>query len=195
MKYNNETPKFILDEYVKHNDERWSQLNDLILSVITDGVKYLFLVNAGGAVAILTFIGTSPDVRGLGWPWVALAFLLVGLIFVGVLHFARYHVIGYLLNNWTHDVVKFYEGKTEYDDLVNADGKRIKKTEWILIFAYLSFLFFILAGACGFIGYKDFIKKEEKVANKQIRQNVISDQKNHIPRPAPVAPTPQPPKK
>ena len=193
MKYNIDTPKIILDEYVKHNDERWSQLNDLIISVINDGVKYLFLVNAGGSVAILTFIGTSTDVRGLEWPWTVLFFLFLGLIFVGVLHFARYHVIGYLLNKWSRDVVKFYQGYTEHETLFNSDAKRVKKTEWILVFAYLSFFSFICAGIFGFIGYKDFIKKEEKMVIEQVK-NITPDQKNHIPRPAPVAPPPQPPK-
>ena len=194
MKYDSKTPTLILDQYVKHNDERWGQLNDLIMSVINDGVKYLFLVNAGGSVAILTFIGTSADVRGLEWPWTVLFFLFLGLLFVGVLHFARYHVISYLLNKWSDDLVVFYQGNTEHHTLNDSDVRRVKKTEWILVFAYLSFLSFICAGIFGFIGYKDFIRKEVKMVIEPKKRIVIPDQKNHVPRPAPIAPPPQPPK-
>jgi hypothetical protein len=195
MKYNNQTPQPILNEYIKRNDERWEQLNSLILSVISDGVKYLFLVNAGGCIAMLTFLGTSSELRDEEWTWNVLYILFVGVVFVGVLHFSRYHVLTYLQDKWNHDVVKFYEGITDYDALSSNDDKRVNKTQWILVFAYLAFACFIFAGYVGFDGYKKLVKKDEaKMEQAQKNKTVIDEQKNHVPRPAPVAPPPQPPK-
>jgi hypothetical protein len=44
---------------ITHIEERWEQLSGQLQNVITEGMKYLFLTNAGGSVAMLTFISTA----------------------------------------------------------------------------------------------------------------------------------------
>lgn len=196
MKYNTDTPEHIIDKYVQSNNERWEQLNDLILSVITDGVKYLFVINAGGCIAMLAFLGTSEELRKQEWTWNVLFVLFTGIVFVGILNFARYHVISFLLERWSLDVIEFYEGKTDFDELSNKDDERVKKTSWILLLAYAAFICFLVAGALGFRGVTEF--REVEKANKGDLMNYTKcsdyDRKNHVPRPAPVAPPVQPPK-
>jgi hypothetical protein len=36
---------------------RWKQLGELELDTANEGAKYLFLINSGGAVAVLSFLG------------------------------------------------------------------------------------------------------------------------------------------
>ncbi len=79
MKYNSGTPKVILEKYVARIDRRWNQLNNLLLTVVTDGIKYLFYINAGGCIAIITFIGTAEAVRQRDWPWYVLGLFFIGL--------------------------------------------------------------------------------------------------------------------
>ena len=110
MKFNTETPTATLDKYIDHVDSRWSQLNELILTVVTDGIKFLFYINAGGCVAMITLIGTADSVRQLNWPWYVLGSFFIGLLFVGFLNIARYHSIDLILKGWQNDVGKFYEG-------------------------------------------------------------------------------------
>lgn len=193
MKYNDQTPDYLLKEYVKRCDERWEQLNSLLLSVITDGVKYLFVVNAGGCIAMLTFLGTSEDLRKQEWTWSVLFILFLGIVFVGFLNFARYHVIDYLQKKWNLDVVEFYEGKTDYDELSNKDDLRVNKTHWVLLFAYCAFICFLSAGYLGYIGVSKY-KESLSYPKNGGRMNIKDEQKGHVPRPAPVAPPVQPPK-
>lgn len=195
MKYNSETPPHILDEYIKRVDSRWGQLNDLLLSIVTDGIKYLFYVNAGGCVAVIAFIGTSDSIRQLNWPWYVLCLFFIGVLFVGLLNLSRYHVVDSLLVNWQKDVGTFYNGNLDFDVMSNRDNKRVEKSRWILLFAYASFICFISGGAVGFINYKVLIKGQPEMIERMIpAQKPATEQKNHVPKQAPVPPVPQPPK-
>lgn len=196
MKFNTDTPIANLDKYVNHIDSRWAQLSDLSLTVITDGIKFLFYINAGGCVAMITLIGTADSVRQLNWPWYVLGSFFTGLVFVGILNFARYHSIEYILKGWQKDVKTFYEGDLDFVEMCSKDNTRVKKTTWIPIFAYFAFGFFIAGGLVGFYNYHQLIKEQPKMAEKLStdRLEVSGDQKNHVPMKSPVPPTPQPPK-
>lgn len=194
MKYDSETPQHILTEYINHVDSRWHQLNDLLLEIVSDGIKYLFYVNAGGCVAVITFIGTSDSVRQLDWPWNVLCLFFVGLVFVGLLNFSRYHVVDKLLFDWQKDVDVFYKGKLDFDEMGKRDDKRVGKSRWILLFAYVSFGCFLAGGIVGFVNYKVLIKGEPAMIEKVQAAESDELQKNHVPRQAPVPPVPQPPK-
>lgn len=196
MKFNTETPTATLDKYIDHVDSRWSQLNELILTVVTDGIKFLFYINAGGCVAMITLIGTADSVRQLNWPWYVLGSFFLGLLFVGFLNIARYHSIDLILKGWQNDVGKFYEGNLDFVDMCNEDNIRVKKSEWILYLAYIAFACFIAGGGVGFYNYHQLIKEQPTMAEKKPTTllEVSGDQKNHVPMKSPVPPTPQPPK-
>lgn len=196
MKFNTETPTATLDKYIDHVDSRWSQLNELILTVVTDGIKFLFYINAGGCVAMITLIGTADSVRQLNWPWYVLGSFFIGLLFVGFLNIARYHSIDLILKGWQNDVGEFYEGNLDFVDMCNEDNIRVKKSEWILYLAYIAFACFIAGGGVGFYNYHQLIKEQPTMAEKKPTTllEVSGDQKNHVPMKSPVPPTPQPPK-
>ncbi len=194
MKYNTDTPPEILNEYISRIDARWKQLNDLLLSTVTDGIKYLFYVNAGGCVAVVTFIGTAESVRQQNWPWYVLGLFFIGLLFVGFLNIARYHVIDSILKGWQKDVSIFYEGNLDYLVLSNEDDSRVAKSNWILCFAYLAFACFIAGGGVGFFNYHQLIKGEPKMTTSKISVTQTPDRKNHVPSKVPMPPSPQPPK-
>lgn len=215
MKYNSKTPKDLIEKYVTHIDSRWGQLSDLLLTVVTDGIKYLFYINAGGCVAMITFIGTADSVRQQNWPWVVLGLFFTGLVFVGFLNIARFLTIDSLFKGWQKDVDTFYQGNLDFTDMCNSDDSRVKKTEWILYLAYVAFACFIAGGVVGFYNYQQLVTKnpqEVKKVNlkievkekpkmeintksiKPISSSSDDLQKNHIPMKSPVPPTPQPPK-
>lgn len=194
MRYNTDTPPELLEKYVSKINSRWGQLNELMLSIVTDGIKYLFYVNAGGCVAMLTFIGTADTARHLQWPWTVLGIFFVGLFFVGVLNLARYHVLDYLLKGWNTDVSTFYSGDLEYSDLHSRDDVRVEKTSWILVFAYLAFLAFVAAGIYGFFSLQGFIKTESVQTNVTEKMKMPDPNTKHVPKMPPNPPPPQPPK-
>lgn len=198
MKFNTETPATTLDKYVNHVDSRLGQLSDLLLTVVTDGIKFLFYINAGGCVALITLIGTADSVRQLNWPWYVLGSFFTGLLFVGFLNFARYHSIDTILRGWQNDVGTFYEGNLDFIEMCNEDNLRVKKTRWILFLAYVAFACFIAGGAVGFYNYHQLIREHPKMADTilSVQHNPASDdlKKGHVPMKSPVPPTPQPPK-
>lgn len=77
------------EEYLKwkqqrgHIDQRWGQLYELEKEWGKEVIKYLMLVNAGGAVATLSFIGTSDAVRAAVTPKIALLLFFLGLLCSG----------------------------------------------------------------------------------------------------------------
>lgn len=192
MLYNTNTSQKKLDEYIDHIDKRWNQLNELNLSLINEGIKFLFYINAGGCVAVLTFIGTAEIALTAGWPWTILMLFFAGLVFVGLLNFARYHAVDWIQNTYSRDTGEFYKGNLDFDDLEIKDSDRVNKVKWIPIFAYCAFFCFIAGGIIGFLNYQEFIKKENTV--KINSSPLISDQKNHVPLMPKLPPQPQPPK-
>lgn len=196
MKYNDQTPPALLNEYINRVEARWKQLNDLLLNIVTDGIKYLFYVNAGGCVAMITFIGTAEAIRQLNWPWYVLGLFFIGLLFVGMLNFTRYHAVDSILKGWQKDVGVFYDGNLEFHDMSNRDDERVAKSNWLLIFAYLSFACFIGGGGVGFFNYHELIKGQPKMMDKNlsVTQSISPDRKNHVPSKVPMPPQPQPPK-
>lgn len=190
-RYNQSTPPERIKEMVHRVESRWDQLNEMLVNIVNEGIKFLFYVNSGGAVAVVAFIGTSEDIRSLQWPWWVLSLFFLGLLFVGGLNFARYHVVDYLLKKWEEDVNKFYNDKIDYDALQGNDDVRVRKTWWVPIIAYLSFLCFIGGGVIGFLNYKKFIKQDTVKMN--INHSTTSDreQRNHIPKRPPIPPPPK----
>lgn len=192
MRYNTDRPPEKLEEYVDHINRRWNQLNDLNLSLINEGIKYLFYINAGGCVAVLAFISTAENALTATWPWTVLLLFFAGLVLVGMLNFARYHAVDWIQYTYNRDTTVFYSGDLDFDVLDSRDCDRVKKVAWIPVLAYCAFLLFIAGGVKGFLNYKEFIKKDNKVIISNSVQN--SDQKNHIPVMPKLPPQPQPPK-
>lgn len=196
MKYNAETPQHILTEYIARINSRWRQLNELLLSVITDGIKYLFYVNAGGCVAVLTFLGTSDNIRQHSWPWWVLGLFFSGLVSVGFLNLFRYRTIESLQTSWQKNVSEFYTGELDFDDMTSQDNEQVEKSYWIVWFAYLAFICFIGGGVVGFCNFKSLIKGQDEMSQQKISaQQEDQAEKRHIPKQEPVPPTPQPAKK
>lgn len=193
-RYNQGTSPERLKEMIKRVESRWSQLNGMLVDVVQESIKYLFYVNAGGAVAIVAFIGNSENIRSLHWPWLVLSFFFLGLIFVGILNFARYHVVDSLLKHWQLDVDKFYDDRIDFVELQSRDDIRVSKTWWVPLIAYVSFTCFICGGIIGFLNYKQFIKKETVSMQVTNSSNQSREQKNHIPKQPPIPPAPPPSK-
>ncbi len=195
MKYNTETPRHILEEYILRINSRWRQLNELLLGVIADGIKYLFYVNAGGCVAVLTFLGTSDSIRQHTWPWWVLGIFFLGLVLVGFLNLFRYITIESLQTNWQQNVDEFYKGELDFDVMTAKDNEEVEKSYWIVWFAYLAFACFIGGGVVGLCNFNKLIKGQEMNQQSALSQQKDQEEKRHIPKQEPIPPAPQPAKK
>jgi hypothetical protein len=138
-------------EQFKFIDERFEQLINDSKDVAEKAAQLLFLANAGGAAATLSFLGAVSGIR-LQWaPKAALILFVVGIIFVGIHMAIRIHHVDLLLSRFRHDVIKFYDDHLEWSTLTDADAKRSEKVLWQYLSGYASFGCFIAGTIVGLL--------------------------------------------
>lgn len=167
MKYSDDT-----DEHRKANidyvNKRWEQLYGLGMDFSSEGIKYLLLVNSGAAVAVLAFHGSVAAVRDMAWPKVMLGFFVMGVIFVGLLHIARYIGISSLFKNWRNSVNEYFTDVRDWSDVVNDDVEKSKKFDKVVYLAYASFACFVIGAAIGMFNFSNLTSGENHVGKEAI---------------------------
>ena len=101
-----------------------------------EGIKFLFLVNAGAAVALLAFIGSVANARDLSWPKVSLGFFALGIVLIGLLHVLRYFRISKLFKKWRESVNEYYTEQKDWDQIIDEDKQVSERFDWALLMAY-----------------------------------------------------------
>jgi len=143
-------PESHRQQNIDHINQRWSQLYHLQKEWADKAVNFLFLTNSGGAIAMLSFIGTREDVHCL--VKIGLALMLIGIILVGVLVARSYHLMTGLFDAYRTDVKEYFADRISQEKLNEDDSKRSKDSKWDLILGYGSFGCFILGISLGIYG-------------------------------------------
>jgi len=134
-------------------NNRWEQLHSLSKETGDSAIKYLFATNAGGAVAVLAYLGS---VSGNGEPAlsakVALVLFFTGLLFVGFYKAYMVHEHESLFEHYKSLVNKYYENKIGWGMLVESDEIKVGNSPTPYILGYISFASFIGGCISGAIG-------------------------------------------
>lgn len=135
--------------FVEIINRRLGQLNGLERDWSDKAVKYLFVTNSGGAVALLNFISGNES----WWAGFSLACFLLGLIFVGLLTAFVYQDIESIYKNYRIDVESnFFQNKITWAKLQENDNER-RKSKWFeKFFGWGAFLLFIAGTILGVAG-------------------------------------------
>ena len=131
-------------------DEHTKRVQSESLASLEAGINYLFLINAGGAVAVLSFLGAAEKADLRASPLVALAFFAVGVTFVGVIKAFRVHYFGKRSNAWVTESARFFAGEIDWQDLNQNYGKATLEPCWPYRVGYLSFACFFIGAFIGF---------------------------------------------
>ncbi len=143
--FNNSVPKEIIQQKVDSINYRWKELYELEVKYGDDAMKYLFYVNAGGAAAVLAFIGTSsPAIGNLCSIKFSLILFAVGLILDGLLIAFQLHRAGSIFDQWRNDANAYYNQQKKYSELINADDDRSDRSKMAFVLGYFSLGAFIL---------------------------------------------------
>jgi hypothetical protein len=138
--------------YADKVDRRWGQLYHLEKEWHAKAWKYLFLCNSGGAIAMLSFLGTKALPLSL-WLKLGLSSFVLGLIVVGICIALRYHSLANLFQKYKEDANNFLLNKLSWEELVERDTQRVKPTCWKVFWGnfwpYLSFFLFIIGCLIG----------------------------------------------
>ena len=138
-------------EQIHFIDARFNQLVAVSKDAIERALKYLFLSNAGGAAATLSFLGAVPAMRTQWALKGALAFFVVGLILVGVHTAIWVHFTDWLFMSLRSDVTKLFQNQIAWETMMAEDAKRAAKTTWLYASGYLAFGCFIAGAAIGLL--------------------------------------------
>jgi NADH:ubiquinone oxidoreductase subunit 5 (subunit L)/multisubunit Na+/H+ antiporter MnhA subunit len=131
---------------------RWGQLYELEKEWGKEAIKYLMLTNAGGAVATLSFIGSSSEIRESLPPKLALLFFFIGLISSGFMIAYAYETMSRLFNGWQKDVEAHDRKEFDYDTLISRDDERVPSGVIDRVLGYMSLFSFIIGFMIGAIG-------------------------------------------
>jgi hypothetical protein len=154
MKYNdkNLAPelRMIRDNYM---NSRWGQLHSLSKETGDSAIKYLFTVNAGGAVAVLAYLGAvSGSLPAVLSAKVSLVLFFIGLLFVGFYKAYMVHNHEGLFKHYRSLVSDYYECKIGWGALIKSDETKVGNPLAPYIFGYISFGSFIGGCISGAIG-------------------------------------------
>ena len=133
-------------EYI---NQRWKQLYELDMEWCKEAIKWLMLINSGGAVASLGFIGSF--FKDKSHPSLAsvfcLGFFLLGLVLGLVLIIYFYEQVSKLFRDYSSDIKK----GLSFNELCKNDDSRIPSGKLGRVFGYLSLVFMCLGGISGLI--------------------------------------------
>lgn len=162
---------------IGYASERWRQLYEIQNDWGTEGIKYLFLVNSGAAVALLAFLGSVANARDLNWPKVSLGFFASGIVLIGLLHVLRHYHISTLFKTWRESVNEYYTEQKDWSQIIAEDKIMSERFDWALWMAYLSFACFITGIIIGMFNFSDLTSGEEN-GNKEVHATCTCPQTN-----------------
>jgi hypothetical protein len=152
MKYSDESDERRAAN-IGYTNERWRQLYGVQNDWSTEGIKYLFLVNAGAAAAMLAFLGSVAESRSWGWPITMLVFFAIGIVLIGFMHALRHHHVSQIFKEWRKSVSEYQTDQKGWSEIISADVARSARFDWALLLAYASFACFIVGIIIGMVNF------------------------------------------
>ncbi len=134
-------------------EERPKQLWDLQWKCIDEALRYLFLVNSGGAIAVLTYLGTESTKIHASYAGGALSLFCLGIVLVGVIRISLFHRSRRLFESLRQDLKACAGGAMTVEAASSEDEKRSEGRIREILFGHASFICFILGLICGARGF------------------------------------------
>jgi len=151
MRYS-EAPEGIRIKCMDSIDRRRRQLIEWTGIYFQKSIQFLFITNAGGAVAILGFIGASAWARNNYFIKISLLSFAIGIIASGMMLFTLLIHTANLLRQLDQNISNFFNNKTSWEKFVKSDDERTRKekiTGLFMVIAFNAFLTGIYFGTRG----------------------------------------------
>jgi len=138
-------------------EEQSKKVHGESLSSIEAAINYLFLTNAGGAVATLSLLAATEGKNDKIGPFWALVFFCVGVGLVGVVKSFRVSYFAKCSKSWGIESPRFLAGEISWEDLNAKYETAAKEPTWPYVVGYSSFLCLVAGAAIGFYLLKSAI--------------------------------------
>jgi hypothetical protein len=129
-------PKFsslapeIQEKLIASVDGRWAQLYGMERDWGAKVYKYLLLTNSGGAIALLSFLGTDKAPKVLAAKLALMCFVL-GVVMLGVAVAHRYVRVSRLFDTYQRDAGEYFADQIDHKELRERDKQRYTRKSWL----------------------------------------------------------------
>ena len=121
-------------------------MNGLVKEWTEKAVSFLTLTNAGGAVAVLSFMGAFDKARTMWGPRIALCCFALGVICTSIVIARQFHRIEGLFAHCKKDSERYLTDQMEWDTLSSRDEDRSDAKFMDYLLGYAPFILFV--GGC-----------------------------------------------
>ena len=140
MKYLDPMPDEVRKEVKKSIRDHGELLREFLWTVAGQAKQFLALTNAGAAVALMAFMGSSESVRSSPIAWASLCLFVLGVIATGALNALDHYVRQHDFQTWLRDSDQFFANRIEIEELYERLNTRNKKLgKWPVIAGYVAF--------------------------------------------------------
>ena len=136
--------------------------------------RFLFLTNAGSAVAIVSFMGAAKPIRQDDWSWRLLGIFLLGILLLGLLEGFEFHRIKGIVFKTRQNIVEFMENKISLEDWNQRDDINSNPSIIPVLLAWGSFACLIIGFIFGFVHFSH-LKNLNSDVPAQIQQSPVQN--------------------
>lgn len=144
-------------------NQRFSQLLQAWQESSRSVRRFLFLTNAGSAVAMVSFMGAAKQIRQDSWSWMLLGVFLLGIILLGILEGIEFHRVKGMALSYRKDMMGFMENTISFETLNKNDEAKSKPSVLPVILAWGSFACLIMGFIVGFCHFFQLKNIESKI--------------------------------
>lgn len=139
------------EEVIAYVERRWLQYYSVSRETRKDAAKLIAVMNAGGAAALLAFLGAitkdgSPLARAVSLK-IAIAFFVSGIVCSALAHTVEYTRLRGLFATWRAEVGKLYSDGVDFDTMQQVDVDRAGSNELASAFFVWAALGLFVLGA------------------------------------------------
>jgi len=126
-------------------DTREKQLQSLCMEANETAMKFLFTTNAGGAVALLAYLGTRTEVlSNQTLLSSSIAFFFLGVLCIGVLRAYAVHIYKNIFMKFGKSSKTYFVEERDWDEFIVEIESQINPSKIPYIFGYAAFVCFLI---------------------------------------------------
>lgn len=134
-------------------DHREKQLQSLSIEANETAMKFLFTTNAGGAIALLAYLGTRPETTpNQSLLTSSIAFFFLGVLFIGIVRAFAVHLYIGVFKSFNTSAKTYFSEARDWDEFYAEIDSQVRQSKIPYIFGYAAFGCFLIGSLTGAMG-------------------------------------------
>ena len=134
-------------------DNREKQLQSGAMEAVDSTIKFLFLTNSGGALALLAYMGSVASLETISSSLkVSLAFFFFGVVLIGIYRAYTVHIRLDIFIHFQKITKEYFNNASDWDAYFTEMEAKVKPSNIGYVLGYGSFLCFLVGSGIGVAG-------------------------------------------